>query len=365
VRKARSLFLIIVLDFPPPSFALFRQIYIGLAKSLGSNCAEFPIRFWVIDNSYSMTTRDGHRIINTQQKDVRTTPCTRWEEIKDCVSYHANMSQLLGAKTHFRLLNDPKVVPQNFTIGESGSTCQQLDSNLSKTNPCGLTPLTEHIHELERTIREMAPSMERMGQRAVIVLATDGLPMSGKRSNKDEETEDFVRAMRSLEGLPVWIVIRLCTDEEDIVDFYGDLDDQLELSLDVLDDFEAEAKEVYEHNKWLNYGLPIHRMRELGFNDRVFDLIDERPLMKGELRQFFFLLFGEENFDGIPDPSIDWPGFVSDIERLLAMEDRQWDPVKKQVLPWVDIKELNRKYGDERGGSFLRRMGKSFTRRKK
>eukprot|EP00957_Ditylum_brightwellii_P169270 12883393-Ditylum_brightwellii.AAC.1 len=154
--------------------------------------------------------------------------------------------------------------------------------------------------------------------------------MSGKRSNKDEETEDFVRAMRSLEGLPVWIVIRLCTDEEDIVDFYGDLDDQLELSLDVLDDFEAEAKEVYEHNKWLNYGLPIHRMRELGFNDRVFDLIDERPLMKGELRQFFFLLFGEENFDGIPDPSIDWPGFVSDIERLLAMEDRQWDPVKKQ-----------------------------------
>jgi len=57
----------------------------------------------VIDNSYSMTTRDGHRIINTQQKDVRTTPCTRWEEIKDCVSYHANMSQLLGAKTHFRV----------------------------------------------------------------------------------------------------------------------------------------------------------------------------------------------------------------------------------------------------------------------
>uniref|UniRef100_A0A6U0HYK7 VWFA domain-containing protein n=1 Tax=Helicotheca tamesis TaxID=374047 RepID=A0A6U0HYK7_9STRA len=338
----------------------------GLAKSLAANCTEFPIRFWVVDNSYSMEARDGHKIIDTKNHaDVRTTSCTRWEEIKECVSYHARMSQLLGSETHFRLLNDPECVPQNVIIGgNNNSTHSQLESNLSKTKPMGLTPLTAHIHELEQTIRSMAPSMTHNGQKAVIVLATDGLPVSGKRSSKEEDTKEFVHAMRSLEGLPVWIVIRLCTDEEDVVDFYGDLDDQLELSLDVLDDFEGEAKEVYEFNKWLTYGLPIHRMRERGFQDRVFDLIDERALTKGELRQFFVLLFGEESFDGVPDPSVDWNGFAEEIERMLEREECQWNPVKKRVLPWVDMKELNKAYGDSHDG-LLKRMGKSFRLRRR
>ena len=67
--------------------------------------------------------------------------------------------------------------------------------------------------------------------------------------------------------------------------------------MDVLDDFVGEAEEVYEHNKWLNYALPLHRMREMGFHDRVFDMLDERTLTKSELRDFFRLLFGLDNFE--------------------------------------------------------------------
>jgi len=315
----------------------------GLARSLEANCEKFPICFWVIDNSFSMEAHDGHRIIDTaNHTDVRTSLCTRWEEIKDCVSYHARMSQLLGSKTHFRLLNDPKVVPQKFTIDNNGSTYNQLLSNLSKTVPMGLTPTADHIQELENIIRPIAPSMESMGQRAVIVLATDGLPISGKHSSTEEDMQEFVRAMRSLEGLPIWVVIRLCTDEQDVVDFYGNLDGQLNLSLDVLDDFEGEAEEVYEHNKWLTYGLPIHKMRELGFHDHVFDLIDKQPLTKEELKHFLFLLFGEEKSVSIPDPSADWCGFVKEVEKLLVGGKCQWNPVKKEVMPWIDIKELKK-----------------------
>lgn len=109
--------------------------------------------------------------------------------------------------------------------------------------------------------------------------------------------KEFKNALHSLEGLPVWLVIRLCTNDEDVVEFYNNIDGQLEFSLDVLDDFLAEAKEVYEHNKWLNYALPLHRMREMGFYHNLFDLIDERPYTKDELPAFFQILYGPDVLD--------------------------------------------------------------------
>jgi len=70
-----------------------------------------------------------------------------------------------------------------------------------------------------------------------------------------------------LEGLPVWVVIRLCTNEKKVTEFYNQIDEVLEFNLEVLDDYLDEAKEVYKFNKWLNYALPMHRCRELGYHD--------------------------------------------------------------------------------------------------
>merc|ERR1712187_890625 len=145
-------------------------------------------------------------------------------------------------------------------------------------------------------------------------MGTDGLPTSESGSDPKRE---FIESLRLLEGLPVWVVIRLCTDDEDVVNFYNELDSCLELSVEVLDDLTAEAKEVYECNPWLTYGLPLHRMREMGYHDRVFDMLDERLLTKSELRDFMYLLFGEENMDGVPDPSVNWEGFLADVKQLL------------------------------------------------
>uniref|UniRef100_A0A7S4QK78 SAM domain-containing protein n=3 Tax=Ditylum brightwellii TaxID=49249 RepID=A0A7S4QK78_9STRA len=325
----------------------------GLINALLINCSVFPVRYWVIDNSGSMNTPDGHRIIESfQRNNVNIVSCTRWEEIKECVNYHARISALLCAPTIFRLLNDPgaRVGPQQFSVAESGQALAYQDEQavraiMDKARPSGTTPLTQHILEIHKKIRSIAPFLERDGQKAAIILATDGTPTDQQGISSEDASDQFLQALRLLEGLPVWIVIRLCTDDDDVVNYYNDLDEQLELSLEVLDDFVAEAHEVYEHNPWLNYGLPLHRTRELGFNDRVFDLIDERPLTKEEVRQFCALLFGEEQFDGVPDPSVDWFGFLADIEYMVKKEEGQWNPIKKKNMPWIDTKALNKVYG--------------------
>jgi hypothetical protein len=41
-------------------------------------------------------------------------------------------------------------------------------------------------------------------------------------------------AMRELEGLPIWIVVRLCTDNDKTVQFWNGLDQDLEVPLEVL-----------------------------------------------------------------------------------------------------------------------------------
>ena len=328
----------------------------GLANSLSDMKLLFPLRIWIVDNSGSMQSRDGNRFVETtSSQNVKIVPCTRWAEIQECVTYHIQMSALLQAPTSFRLLNHPgaHVGKQQFDLaldGEENIPQETADACRIITNarPSGVTPLTNHIIEIQKAVCLMKEDLIQRGQRVSLIIATDGLPTDDRGQGGRHVHDMFIEALRSLEGLPMWIVIRLCTDEDDVVDFYSSLDDQLELSIEVLDDFVSEAKEVHKHNEWLNYALPLHRMREMGFHDRVFDMLDERDLTQEELHQFCMFLFGVENMDGMPDPAADWSGFLRRISELNEREAPQWDPLRKRVLPWIDTKKLNKRYGESR-----------------
>ena len=120
----------------------------------------------------------------------------------------------------------------------------------------------------------------------------------------------------------------------------------MELSIEVLDDFIEEAGEVQKFNPWLNYTLCIHRMREMGLHNRIFDLLDERPLTLGECGEFCSLLFGRAVMDGIPDPEEDLNGFVSKLQRVMNKEKGHWNPIKKRVMPWISLEKITTIYGD-------------------
>jgi hypothetical protein len=328
----------------------------GLARTMTQNNAAFPLRIWVVDNSGSMVTSDGHRLVESNEnKHVKMVSCTRWNEIQQTVDYHVQMAALLQAPTVFRLLNDPgrAVGPQQFSIGENGQgdleqEVAQASSVMINTTPDGVTPLVAHVHEIRRNLMELLPTLQQDGTKVAIILATDGLPTDRFGMCDDHTKKDFVNALNSLKGLPVWLVIRLCTDEEDVVEFYNNLDSQLELSLEVLDDFMEEAKEVYEHNKWLNYALPLHRCREMGYSNKLFDLLDEKQLAIDEVRQFLRLLLDDSVMRF--DPQGDMKGFLLHVSKLLEMEPMQWNPITKKLSPWVDVKKLAETYKEHAYG---------------
>jgi len=197
----------------------------GLSEELLQCTKSFPLRYWVVDNSGSMTRCDGTRLINTKnQNSIKMVSCTRWKELQETVDYHAQLSALLAAPTTFRLLNNPgaHVGPQEFSIGDKGPELIQRDleiarSTMSKVTPTGVTPLSKHIREIREEIAVLAPSLFDEGKRVAIILATDGLPTNQYGIGGPEDLNDFTAALRCLEGLPVWIVVRLCTDEDKVV----------------------------------------------------------------------------------------------------------------------------------------------------
>jgi len=63
------------------------------------------------------------------------------------------------------------------------------------------TPLCRHIREIIEKIKSIEESLQSKGQKACVIIATDGESSDG----------DIAEAMRPLNLLPCFVVVRLCT----------------------------------------------------------------------------------------------------------------------------------------------------------
>jgi len=190
------------------------------------------------------------------------------------LKFHVGLARAANAPCEFRLLNGAAPV----SIGFGGSDEDAGYNTLFKAfedSPDGGTPLCFHIREIIAKIRPMEQELRAKGQKACVVIMTDGESSDG----------DIAQAMQPLKSLPVWVTIRLCTDDDRIAKYWNNIDSQLELGMDVLDDLCGEAQEVYESNPWLTYGEPLHRLREFGIAVKELDLLDESLLSLEQLRK--------------------------------------------------------------------------------
>lgn len=310
-----------------------------------------------------MRTADGKDLHGTNDTTTVVT-CTRWKELQASVKYHAELSGCIKTKTVFRMLNDPgaKVGPNEFCICDENSNGKSIEQEVAEairivrqTDPNGVTPLTGHLEVILGRVQQMESQLRSNGQKAVVVIATDGLPTDENGDNNSSASAAFVEVVKRLQRLPVWLIVRLCTDNWSERNFYQSLDSNPELPIECIDDYLTEAKEVKRYNQWLNYGLPLHRAREMGYQHSLIDSLDERTFTKDELSEFIFLLFGAEALEKAPDIHTDWKGFVEELQHVLSKETKIWNPATHKTEPWIDMKHLSHMYGERKGFLGLRK----------
>ena len=103
-------------------------------------------------------------------------------------------------------------------LGSSVPVAELRRAILSQS-PYGTTPLTEAVMNIVSMLEPVKEKLRARGERVVVIIATDGLP---------NDSHSFLQAMKQLQTLPVWVVVRLCTDDDKIVDYWNELDAQLD-----------------------------------------------------------------------------------------------------------------------------------------
>ena len=199
-----------------------------------------------------MSAGDGNLLGKDAAGANKIVRGTRWQEISADIDVVADISHDIGARTEFLPLNGA-LRPLTIHEGTNEGDVSKVSKGLATLEPRAgyTTPLTAATTRIFLSILPKLQALMKNQQQACVVIATDGKPTDS----------GFQEALKQLQTLPVWVVIRLCTDDEEVVDYYNGLDAKLEAPLEVLDDLRGEAREVCTRNRWITYGQPLHIAR--------------------------------------------------------------------------------------------------------
>eukprot|EP00404_Azadinium_spinosum_P057881 CAMPEP_0180729970 /NCGR_PEP_ID=MMETSP1038_2-20121128/20378_1 /TAXON_ID=632150 /ORGANISM="Azadinium spinosum, Strain 3D9" /LENGTH=378 /DNA_ID=CAMNT_0022762715 /DNA_START=82 /DNA_END=1218 /DNA_ORIENTATION=- len=320
----------------------------GLAEVLAKEDKDVALRVFLLDNSGSTSHSDGHLLVQTGDSGFyKILPATRWEEIRAMALDQARWNVKIGVRAEFLLLNPPcpqePVEGRDYIIidpakGSGDAQVSALADLLEKNGPRGPTPLVSRMRQLRQRLQQDLPT----GEKVMLSIVTDGLPTSptnGKSMPGDQR--DFVEELRQFAAaFNSFIIIRLCTDDGEAVGYYNKVDEEVELSLDILDDLQGEAQEVYDGgNPWLAYSPLMHRIREGGTMNKLFDLLDERPLGLVEMATFLeYLLKGR----GDPPFPRDPESLLLVAENALARAPLVFDGRTAKMAKPVDLRLLKK-----------------------
>ena len=314
-------------------FSLF--LFLFLCLCLSTVAEKIAHRFFICDDSGSMAHNDGCRLYEMGNK-FSQVQCSRWDELVDMLHFHIGLSKAANSACDFRMLNG--LTPKRVGVKEvdPDNIAEKALLKAFENGPSSMTPMCTVLTKVVKEIQANEAWLRQDGLTVSLIIACDGQASDG----------NIAMVMKPLEKLPVDVVIRLCTSDDAIVDYWNGVDAQLEISLDILDDPIGEAAELFAVNPWLNYGLQMHRLREFGVKLRELDHLDERLLSTGQMLKVLSVLFDCKQSD-IPRPDVMWPEFKEFVEGKLQGLEPVYNPVTKKIEPWINMKYLHEKYAPQ------------------
>ena len=78
-------------------------------------------------------------------------------------------------------------------------------------SPQGGTPLCRHINDVVAFVSRHESELRANGQKVSLIICTDGVSSDG----------DVTVAMRPLKNLPVMVVVRLCTNDDNVTAYWN------------------------------------------------------------------------------------------------------------------------------------------------
>lgn len=184
-----------------------------------------------------------------------------------------SLADAAEAPTEIRLLN--KAEPLVVGLGSKGDKSDLTNAMAQLSiDPTGQTPLCRQLSDVIEQLRDLERELRATNKIALLLIMTDCESSDG----------NIIDVLKLLEGLPLQIIIRICSDEREITEYWQNINAQLDLDISVLGQVKTEALIISENNNWLTYAEPLHRLREFGVMVPAINYLDLRQLSKQEIR---------------------------------------------------------------------------------
>jgi len=299
------------------TFLTSKQWPAGLQDVIVRGLKKIPIRYFICDDSGTMSDPDGNILLKTEE-GYRKVGTTRWVELSHSLKFHVDLLNAANTQAEFLFLNGGSVIispdyPENASRVHA----------ILESGPGGATPLCANIKKVVESIQKHETILRQNDQLACVIIATDGHASDG----------EIAEAMKPLETLPCWVVVRLCTDEVSVVKCWSELDKDVAIGMDVLDDLFGEATEVDAKNNWFTYGEPIHRVREFGVPVPELDLLDEQSLVGPQIRTIAHAVYGGD-INSYPT-EIGGQAFMDFVALQQCGTSLVYDTISNSMKPWI------------------------------
>ena len=202
---------------------------------------------------------------------------------------------------------------------------------LDKHNIRGSTPLHKITKYIKNSLSSFISDTNIKTYPVCLNIITDGEP------NDKRQFENELRYIAN--NYNIFLVINLCTDNDNTIDYYNDLDTKIgsELGgLDVVDDIEGEQKEIIKAgNTFITYSYDIHVCRMAGCNSVVSDLLDENILSVFHSNKLVKELLGSPN--DLPH----WTDRENYIKKVKEYNKKVYNLYYKKETDLINVDKLN------------------------